>query len=142
MDCCGCSAGSKSAPARDPLCRAALRQREIVHRRKHGFGVPVAEWFRTDLRDMLHEQLTANDDGARWFEPRVVQCMLDEHTSDATNWSTQLWPLFVFRLWYRATRNERRHSRRHRRRRAGRRSQSLRGPLQEIQASADLENTD
>ena len=30
--------------------------REIVHRRKHGFGVPVAEWFRTDLRDMPHEQ--------------------------------------------------------------------------------------
>ena len=75
--------------------------REIVHRRKHGFGVPVAEWFRGDLRDLLHEQLTANDDGARLFEPRVVQRMLNEHTSGRYDWSTQLWPLFVFRLWHR-----------------------------------------
>jgi asparagine synthase (glutamine-hydrolysing) len=75
--------------------------REIVHRRKHGFGVPVAQWFRSELRDMLHEHLTANDDGARLFEPRVVQRMLDEHTSGRYDWSTQLWPLFVFRLWHR-----------------------------------------
>jgi asparagine synthase (glutamine-hydrolysing) len=75
--------------------------REIVYRRKHGFGVPVAQWFRGELRDLLHEQLTANDDGARLFEPRVVQRMLDEHTSGRYDWSTQLWPLFVFRLWHR-----------------------------------------
>lgn len=76
--------------------------REIVYRRKQGFGVPIRHWFRTELRDMLHDALLGSTDaGGALFERRVVERMLREHTNGKRDWSTQLWPLLVFRMWYR-----------------------------------------
>jgi asparagine synthase (glutamine-hydrolysing) len=31
--------------------------REIIHRRKHSFGVPVDHWFRTSLKDFVQKVL-------------------------------------------------------------------------------------
>jgi len=77
--------------------------REIVYRKKHGFGVPLALWFRDELRTMLHDVLLSSDDrGARLFDRTFVERMLREHASGARDWSVQLWALLVFRLWYRA----------------------------------------
>jgi asparagine synthase (glutamine-hydrolysing) len=76
--------------------------REIVYREKHGFGVPVRSWFRTELRDMLHDHLLASDDaGARLFDRAYVERLVREHTTGRRDWSGQLWPLLVFRMWYR-----------------------------------------
>ena len=74
--------------------------REIVHREKLGFGVPVGKWFRNELRDMLRDHLLADDDGARLFNRSFIEHMLKEHESERWDWTTQLWPLLVFRMWY------------------------------------------
>jgi asparagine synthase (glutamine-hydrolysing) len=77
--------------------------REIVYRKKHGFGVPIALWFRGELRTMLHDVLLSRDDGgAHLFDQIFVERMLREHTYGTRDWSVQLWPLLIFRLWYRA----------------------------------------
>jgi asparagine synthase (glutamine-hydrolysing) len=77
--------------------------REIVYRKKHGFGVPIGPWFRSELRTMLHDVLRSRDDGAApLFDAGFIERLLREHDTGARDWSVQLWPLFVFRLWYRA----------------------------------------
>jgi asparagine synthase (glutamine-hydrolysing) len=77
--------------------------REIVYRKKHGFGVPIGLWFRNELRTMLHDVLRSRDDGAAdLFDAGFIERLLREHDTGARDWSVQLWPLFVFRLWYRA----------------------------------------
>jgi asparagine synthase (glutamine-hydrolysing) len=76
--------------------------REIVYREKHGFGVPIEAWFRRELRDLLREELLERrDEAAEFFDRGFVETMLHQHTSGARDWSIQLWPLLVFRLWWR-----------------------------------------
>ena len=41
-------------------------------------------------------------DNIPWHEPGFSARMLREHGSGVRDWSTQLWALLVFRLWYRA----------------------------------------
>jgi asparagine synthase (glutamine-hydrolysing) len=73
--------------------------REIVHREKHGFGVPIAAWFRDDLKALLRERLLATDDGARLFRRDRIEAMLREHEDGKRDWSTPLWTLLMFRMW-------------------------------------------
>jgi asparagine synthase (glutamine-hydrolysing) len=56
------------------LRRAAedLIPKEIWNRPKHGFGVPMGQWMRHDLRELVEDELLASD--AR------VASVLDTHT--------------------------------------------------------------
>ena len=76
--------------------------REIVYREKHGFGVPIEAWFMRELRDLLHEELIVNqDEASAFFDRRFVATMLRQHAAGQRDWSVQLWPLLVFRMWWR-----------------------------------------
>src|SRR5688572_2113106 len=62
------------------LKRAAkdLLPPEILHRRKMGFGVPLDQWFRTDLRQMASDLLLSGRGPARGlFNTGVIAQMLD-----------------------------------------------------------------
>ena len=74
----------------------------IADRPKKGFGIPVAEWFKADLRDALHDEL-APDRLRRQglFEETAVRRLLDEHMSGTHDHRKSLWTLFVFQLWHR-----------------------------------------
>ncbi len=75
---------------------------EIVYRKKQGFGVPIEKWFMHELRDMLHDEILARDDGGeQFFDRAFVERMLREHMAGAHDWSAHLYPLLVFRLWWR-----------------------------------------
>lgn len=51
-----------------------LIPQENIHRRKMGFGVPVGEWFRNDLKDFLCETLLSSSSLDRaYFKPEAVQ---------------------------------------------------------------------
>ena len=74
----------------------------IAARAKKGFGIPVAEWFKRELREPLQEELSESrlkEQGI--FEPREVQRLLTEHLSGRTGSPKALWTLFVFQLWHR-----------------------------------------
>ena len=72
---------------------------EIIAKKKHGFGVPIAAWFRKDLNQLLRDRLLATDEGARLFNTKTIETMLEEHTSGRFDWSTPLWTLLMFRMW-------------------------------------------
>jgi asparagine synthase (glutamine-hydrolysing) len=76
--------------------------REILDRRKMGFGCPIDRWLRAELRDLAHDTLldrTARERGL--MRPEYVQRLLDEHCSGRRSHHTRLWALLMLELWFR-----------------------------------------
>lgn len=74
----------------------------VFRRRKMGFGVPIDEWFRRDLKALLHETLLARSAvGRGYFNPVEIERLLVEHTSRRRDHSHRLWLLLMFELWHR-----------------------------------------
>lgn len=86
------------------LKRAAERfvPHENIHRQKMGFGVPVGEWFRTELRSLLNDTVLSERALQRgYFRPEAVRRLVDEHQRRAMDHTPRLWALFMFELWHR-----------------------------------------
>jgi asparagine synthase (glutamine-hydrolysing) len=80
---------------------ADLLPHEIIHRPKMGFGVPVGEWFRNELRNLLTERLTAPDAlCSRIFRRPWLNALLDEHLSGRATHEHRLWALLMLELWH------------------------------------------
>jgi asparagine synthase (glutamine-hydrolysing) len=73
---------------------------ELLRRPKMGFGVPLAEWFRGSLRQMLWDRLTTQ----RFLERGIVsgpfvRRLLEEHQRGRRNNEMWLWSLLVLEMW-------------------------------------------
>jgi asparagine synthase (glutamine-hydrolysing) len=78
---------------------------ELLHRPKMGFGVPLDDWFRGPLHEMLHDHLC----GKRFLDrgivsPPFVEHLIDEHDRRRRDNSQWLYSLLMLELWFR--RNE------------------------------------
>ncbi len=74
--------------------------REITHRRKKGFGVPVGRWILGDLREMFQEYLgEARLRREGIFNPAFVRRLLDDHLARRRDNRKLLWTLMTFQLW-------------------------------------------
>jgi len=74
----------------------------VAARGKTGFGVPLARWFREELRPLARELLL--DERARsrgWFDPRAVERLLDDHLAARADNGHRLWTLTMLELWQR-----------------------------------------
>jgi asparagine synthase (glutamine-hydrolysing) len=77
-----------------------LLPREILHRKKKGFGIPVAEWLKGRLNPMLHDLLSPERLKRQGlFDPGYVQTLITEHEKGIASHHKQLWTLLVFELW-------------------------------------------
>lgn len=73
---------------------------QIIHRRKHGFGVPLAEWFRADLKPLLEEVLLGERLKRReFFNTDYIRLLIEEHQKGLQDYSQHLWALLIFELW-------------------------------------------
>ncbi len=90
------------------VLRAAMRKvlpAEILTRRKIGFRVPLASWFRTRCRDELRDMLASDHSSvARLCEPAVLRRLLDEHLEERRNNERVLWTLANLELFLRSFR--------------------------------------
>jgi asparagine synthase (glutamine-hydrolysing) len=80
---------------------ADMLPREILRRRKHGFGVPLGEWFRGELKPRVDALLLDRPRLGRWLSPDAVRQMFAEHLSGRTDRGHQLWTLLTLELWLR-----------------------------------------
>ncbi|GBD03699.1 Asparagine synthetase [glutamine-hydrolyzing] 1 [bacterium HR19] len=74
--------------------------KELVERPKMGFGVPIYEWFKSDLKSMYLDYLDSDKikkDGI--FNYVEVNRILRDYLSDRGVNHNKLWLLFVFQLW-------------------------------------------
>jgi asparagine synthase (glutamine-hydrolysing) len=84
--------------------RAALRgvvPDEHIDRTKQGFQVPMAEWFRTDLRELARETLLGGGAGGRgYLRQDVAAGLLERHLAREEDNSSLLWSMLSFELWH------------------------------------------
>jgi len=73
--------------------------RDVVHKKKHGFMVPIDSLMRTAYREMLGD-LTARDRLARQglFNPEGISELLSRWERDACR-SDLVWQVLCFQLW-------------------------------------------
>ena len=87
------------------LLREWARERfppSISERPKKGFGAPLAQWFRGELRELVRDTLAADAiarDG--FFRPATVQAILEQHERGARDHRKRIFNLLMFTLWYR-----------------------------------------
>ena len=71
----------------------------VVERSKQGFGVPVDEWFRGELREFAGEKLDAL--GARPpFDASGVAQTLQSHVDGRADNGLRIWDLVMLECWY------------------------------------------
>jgi asparagine synthase (glutamine-hydrolysing) len=81
---------------------ADLLPEGIATRPKKGFGVPVAEWIKGELREAVQDELSPDRLRLQGiFEPSAVERLLSEHLAGRHDHRKPLWTLFVFQLWHR-----------------------------------------
>ncbi len=74
--------------------------REIIYRRKHGFGVPIGKWFRTTLREYLTDTLlSARAKERGLLRAEAVERLVSEHLSGERDHGHVLWTLLMLEAW-------------------------------------------
>jgi asparagine synthase (glutamine-hydrolysing) len=80
---------------------ATLLPREVVERRKQGFGVPLGIWFRGGLRELFADTLLSAASLQRgYFQAPYVRQIVEEHVSGKRDHTLRLWQLVVFEKWH------------------------------------------
>jgi asparagine synthase (glutamine-hydrolysing) len=94
---------------KDILIRAmaARLPPELLSRPKRGFAVPLADWFRHSLRELLRDHLA----GSRFPQRGVVSAgfvhkLIEEHERGRRDNSSWLWSLLMLEMWFREFESE------------------------------------
>jgi asparagine synthase (glutamine-hydrolysing) len=79
---------------------ADLLPNDTIKKAKHGFAVPIAEWFRSDLHQYT-EDVLAPDRVQRFglFDDHAPTELLKEHTDGLRDHRKLLWALLTMQLW-------------------------------------------
>ena len=74
--------------------------RSVLNRKKMGFGVPLAQWLRNDLREFAHAVIFDQRQDS-FLNDASVNRIWQEHQRGFRDRSTELWSILMFRLWQR-----------------------------------------
>jgi asparagine synthase (glutamine-hydrolysing) len=73
---------------------------EWFERPKQGFGMPVAEWFRGELRDVLLRCTSRERTRRRGLlDPERLERVVQAHLSGRRNFARKLYAVLAFELW-------------------------------------------
>jgi asparagine synthase (glutamine-hydrolysing) len=74
----------------------------ILGRRKMGFGLPIASWFRREMTDYVRDVLDGRRTRQRGLvDPGAVATLLEEHQTGGRDRSSQIWALLALEEWAR-----------------------------------------
>jgi asparagine synthase (glutamine-hydrolysing) len=74
--------------------------RDIVHREKQGFMMPIERWFAGELADELAHALGPQGLGRRGLlRPEAIARLLAEHKAGRKNHAMRLWVLLILERW-------------------------------------------
>jgi len=74
--------------------------KEVIHRKKKGFGVPIAKWVKGPLKELFGDLLSPDRIGREGFlNPEYVTPLLQDHLGNRKDNRKQLWTLLVWELW-------------------------------------------
>jgi len=74
--------------------------REVIHRPKKGFGVPIAKWVKGPLKELFGDLLSADRIKREGFlNSEQVTRLLQDHLLNKRDNRKKLWTLLVWELW-------------------------------------------
>jgi len=74
---------------------------EILARRKQGFVIPLAEWFRGELREVAESALFDREAQDELLNRATIAQIWQQHQSGRRDYGRPLWAIFMFRMWQR-----------------------------------------
>ena len=81
-----------------------LLPREIIRKKKHGFGIPVATWMKTDpyIRELARDTLLSTRAvGRAYFRREFLEDLFRKHeASEASYYGDCLWAFLMVELWH------------------------------------------
>jgi asparagine synthase (glutamine-hydrolysing) len=81
-----------------------LLPHDVLYRRKMGFAVPLARWFRGPLRGSVRDSLLGDRLAATgFFNYACLRELVERHESGARDFSAAIWALLMFDGFLRAT---------------------------------------
>ncbi|MGH7398751.1 MAG: asparagine synthase-related protein, partial [Candidatus Rokuibacteriota bacterium] len=76
--------------------------REVIHRRKQGFDIPLAGWLRRELRPMAEDLLfSPRALGRGYLRPEALRRVWQGHQQGTRDASREVWTCMVLELWHR-----------------------------------------
>jgi asparagine synthase (glutamine-hydrolysing) len=86
------------------ILKRALSQllpKEIIHRKKQGFSIPMKNWLRDELRNMMLGVLSREriiEKG--YFNYEQVNKLIQQHLEGKRNNAHKIWAIMTFELWH------------------------------------------
>lgn len=75
--------------------------KDIVYRPKKGFGIPITQWLREDLKEPMLDLLSESRLKSQGiFEHQGIKTLIDDHLNHKSNNRKLLWTLLSFQLWF------------------------------------------
>jgi asparagine synthase (glutamine-hydrolysing) len=75
---------------------------KVSDHRKQGFGIPLAQWFKDDLKIYLQDVLfDKNQPMFCFLDQKYIKKQLDNHLKGNRDMSSKLWSLLIFNEWLR-----------------------------------------
>lgn len=73
---------------------------DILYRKKMGFGVPILEWLRSNLRDYSREIILNGPASQTYLQRDYLEKLWNEHQVGIRDSSTKLWSIMMLNLWH------------------------------------------
>jgi asparagine synthase (glutamine-hydrolysing) len=77
---------------------------EIIRKKKHGFGIPVASWIKSDpqIRQLARDTLSSmRASGRGYFRREFIEQMFSRHDqTESSYYGDVLWALLMIELWH------------------------------------------
>jgi asparagine synthase (glutamine-hydrolysing) len=75
--------------------------RNVIHRSKKGFNIPIAEFLTRELKDLTLQLLGREAiEKQGLFNHAYIQSLIDDHMNRKADRRKELWNLIVFQIWY------------------------------------------
>ncbi len=76
---------------------------DVIYRPKSGFGAPLRQWLRNELREMVNDTMSEAALTRRgFFDPRAVRALIEADRTGRIDGSYTIFALMSFELWCRS----------------------------------------
>lgn len=80
-----------------------LMPKKLLQRSKRGFGAPIEEWLKNELKEMVNDYLlSAGSSLKRFFRHDYIADMVKAHYSGFINHGKRIWMLLILEEWLRS----------------------------------------
>jgi asparagine synthase (glutamine-hydrolysing) len=80
--------------------------KDLINREKMGFGIPIDDWFRNNLKEELQNLISDNINFPEFLNKGLITNFLFKHLKKNGNFGRELWNIYIFLKWYKRHKNE------------------------------------